>query len=105
MGLFSFLFGRHKCDVAEETEEEDGLELGMVGAEVTPISVRPTATAQEAIALTLPLSKLNNRLERINKSIKKWEDIGGREDKVEYFKERKEKTKALLWIYYDVETK
>ena len=42
MGLFSFLFGRHKKEVVEE---EDGLELGMEGAEVTPISIKPTATA------------------------------------------------------------
>jgi len=102
MGLFSFLFGRHKKEVVEE---EDGLELGMVGAEVTPLSIKPTATAQEAIALTLPLEKLNHRLKLITNSIKKWEVRGGPKEKIEHLKERREKTKALLWIYYDKETK
>jgi len=102
MGLFSFLFGRHKKEVVEE---EDGLELGMVGAEVTPISIKPTATAQEAIALTLPLEKLNHRLKLITNTIKKLEARGGPKEKIEHFKQRREKTKALLWIYYDVETK
>lgn len=82
----------------EETKKDDGILKGeIVGGTMTPV-ITPT---QKLSTHILSPKKLNNRLSIITQHIASLEKRGASAETLAHWRERKEKVKAMLWIYYD----
>lgn len=90
MSILNWLRNKNK----QKQQQNNKLEAGMGGGVVTPIV--------GAFAKT-PKNRLLNRLNIINKQIEKLQNDSHKNvsSKLQHWEKRKDKVKALLWIYYD----
>jgi hypothetical protein len=93
-----FFLKQAEAKVEEEKAEDDGILKGeIIGGTITPV-ITPVEHISTHI---LSASKLNNRLRIITGQIAKLERLKADAEMIAHWKERKEKVKAQLWIYFD----
>ena len=96
MGLAGWFKTKFKPEKEEETDDLVGK---MEGAEFIPKIV---PADEEVSTRVLSPKKLNRRLEIIDNHIRKLEKNGDPNGKLTEWLNLKEKVKAMLWIYYDI---
>ena len=96
-----FFLGRKKIEpepVVVNVAEDDGILKGdIIGGTITPV-ITPVEKISTHI---LSAKKLNNRLRILTEHIPVLKKRGASPEMIAHFEERREKVKAMLWIYFD----
>ena len=89
MGFLERFFRKYRA----EDELKAEIKGGIVTPKITPTEVRPTE------------DRLMSRISTMTKQIEKLIRLGAPQETIDHWMDRKEKTKAMLWIFYDKDSK